>query len=85
MHRIKKVRKTNVEKANTKVWKALKQFRKDIKTNGLRGSKRQYYQWDFEKNEIEVYNRHGKHMGAMDPTTGEIYKQGILPRWLNIK
>lgn len=81
----KKVRKTNIRKGESKIWKNLKPFRKDIKTNGLRGNKKQYYQWDFEKNEIEVYNHKGNHMGAMDPKTGRIYKEGIKVRKIDIK
>ncbi len=54
--------------------KNLQAYRGDIKTNGLKGSKKEYYQWDSTHNDIEVFNNRGQHIGSMDPLTGKIYK-----------
>ena len=52
-------------------WKDLKPFRGKIKTNGLKGSQRRYYEKDYTHRDVEVYDRYGKHLGSMDPKTGE--------------
>ena len=41
-----------------------------------------YYDWDWTHNDIEVYDRNGKHLGSMDPVTGIIYKDAVKGRTL---
>jgi hypothetical protein len=48
----------------------------DRKTSGS-GSQKRYYEWDYTHNDIEVYDKNGKHLGSMDPTTGEMYKPAV--------
>lgn len=64
------------------IWTSLSPFRGNIKTNGLPGRARRYYQWDFTHCDIEVYNRRGKHLGSADPSTGNIYKPAVPGRVL---
>jgi hypothetical protein len=80
-NKVEGVRKTNISKAESKIWKELKPYRGDIKTNGLTGKDQRFYKWDFDHNEIEVYGPRGKnHLGAADPTTGEIYRAPVKAR-----
>ena len=65
-----KERKTNPEKSESKIWKELKPYRKDIKTNDLSGKKQRFYQWDKLHNEIEMYDSRGNPIDAIDPKTG---------------
>lgn len=53
-------------------WQGLKAHRGKTKTNGAQGKKREYYEWDYTHNNIEVYNRRGHHSGVMDPMSGAI-------------
>ena len=80
-----KERKFNCEKAESPVWKELKNFKnaygKEIRTNNLSGKERRFYQWDKQHNDIEVYGPGGRnHLGSADPFTGEIYKPGVPGR-----
>lgn len=43
-----------------------------------------FYSWDNLHNEIEVFDRLGKHLGVMDPTTGEMIKSAVKGRWLKL-
>ena len=69
------------------MWKELQHYKKDVKTNGLSGKDRRYYQWDHTHNDIEVYSGTGKrqHLGSMDPKTGRIYKEAVKGRFLDKK
>ncbi|WP_084212875.1 colicin E3/pyocin S6 family cytotoxin [Candidatus Jidaibacter acanthamoebae] len=80
-----KERKTNPNKAESKVWKELKHYKGETKTNGLSGKDREYYEWDKLHKDIEVFDHNGKHKGSMDPTTGEMYKpsKGHKPSFEN--
>ena len=71
-------RVANLSKAESKVWKELKPHRGDIKTNGLTGKKKRYYQWDKLHKDIEVYDRNRRHLGSMDPTTGIIRENSAV-------
>lgn len=33
-----------------------------------------FYTWDAYHDEVEVFDRRGHHLGALDPTTGEAIK-----------
>lgn len=74
--------KTNPTKSESKVWKEFNNYKKDIKTNGQTGSKQRFYKWDYTHNDIEVYNKGGKHLGSMDPVTGKMYKGPVPGRTL---
>ena len=63
-------RKINPAKAASKIWKAFKPYRGKIKTNGLQGKDRRYYEWDYLRKEIEMYDRYGDPIYAIDPDTG---------------
>ncbi len=66
-----KDRKFGVNKAKSKVWKDLQPYRDNIKTNGLKGGDKKYYQWDHLHNEIEMYDSNRKPVDALDPITGK--------------
>ncbi|MCB9985166.1 MAG: hypothetical protein H6864_05700 [Micavibrio sp.] len=72
----------SVTKASSPIWKGFKNHRGDIKTNGLKGNEKKYYQWDYTHGDIEVYNAKGKHLGSIDPNTGEMYKPAVAGREL---
>jgi hypothetical protein len=42
------------------------------------------YTWDALHGEIEVYNSRGKHLGALDPLTGELVKVAVRGRKINV-
>jgi RHS repeat-associated protein len=42
--------------------------------------KGKHAEWDFQHGEVEVYNKQGEHIGAFDPETGEIKKEGNAKR-----
>jgi RHS repeat-associated protein len=64
----------NVTKAESSVWKGFENFRGSTKTNGMSGRDRRYYEWDHTHNDIEVYDKKGKHLGSIHPETGETVK-----------
>lgn len=72
----------SIAKASSAVWKGFSKYRGDIKTNGLNGKGRQFYQWDHTHGDIEVYDSRRKHIGSMNPQTGEMYKPAVKGRKL---
>lgn len=42
------------------------------------------YTWDSLHGEIEVFNARGKHLGAMDPVTGEMIKSAVPGRAIDV-
>ena len=38
------------------------------------------YKWDFTHNDIEAFNKKGKHLGSIDPQTGKMYKPAVNGR-----
>lgn len=74
-------RKTNPSKQDSPVWGDLDNAGNGVKTSGS-GSKQRYYEWDHTHNDIEVYDKNGRHLGSMDPTTGELYKPPVNGRRL---
>jgi hypothetical protein len=74
----------SISKAESPIWQDLKPFRGSTRTNGLGGSARQYYEWDYTHNDIEVYNRQGQHLGSMDPSSGEMIKPAVAGRKIKI-
>lgn len=77
-----KLRQTNVPKAESPIWKELKPYKGSVKTNGEAGSKKRYFEWDYEKNEIEMYNHRHQHLGSLDPKTGKVYGSAVPGRTL---
>lgn len=71
----------NPSKANSKVWNSLHPYKGSIKKSGV-GKKTRYYEWDFIHNDIEVYDSKGRHLGSIEPTTGELYKPPVKGRRL---
>jgi len=78
----------NPSKKKSPFWKKLRKcgrdkYGKTIKTNTKTGSEKRYYQWDDRHNDIEVYDRNGKHLGSMDPRVGKMYKsaKGYTLKW----
>ena len=69
-------RVTNPPKAESPVWRELQPYKGNVKTNGKTGKDQQYYQWDYQHNDIEVFDSRMQHVGSMDPVTGIIYKLG---------
>jgi len=63
----------NPSKQSSPVWKNLKPSSK----TGFRTDGRNFYKWDHTHNDIEVFNARGKHIGSMNPTTGEMYKPAV--------
>ncbi len=43
-----------------------------------------YYTWDHLHGEIEVFNKRGWHLGALDATTGELMKEPKKGRKIDI-
>jgi hypothetical protein len=56
--------------SDRKVWKS---------KNGKR-----LYTWDELHGEIEVFNARGKHLGSADKFTGQIFKDPVKGRKLNV-
>lgn len=71
-------------KADSTIWQSLKPFRGATKTNGLSGSKKEFYEWDFTHCDIEVYDKNGRHKGTMDATTGEMTKPAVPGRRIDV-
>jgi RHS repeat-associated protein len=67
-------------KAKSPVWQGLKPYRQGTRTNGLKGSAKQFFEWDNTHKDIEVYNKLGGHVGSMDPVSGEMTKAAVPGR-----
>lgn len=65
------------------IFKAFNNFRGKTKTDGV-GKNKKFYEWDFTHNDIEVYDNKGKHLGSMDPFSGEMIKPPVNGRRINI-
>ncbi len=71
-------RQANPSKADSPVWHGLDSAGNGVKTDG-----KLFYEWDYTHNDIEVYNKHGVHLGSMDPVSGDMYKDAVPGRKLN--
>lgn len=76
-------RKDNPTKAESPGWQNLENAGNGRKKSG-KGSKTRYHEWDNTHNDIEVYNNDGRHLGSMDPTTGEMYKDPVPGRTIGL-
>ena len=79
----KKAQIKNPSKSESRVWKSFKNSKNGLKTSGS-GKNQKFYSWNNLHNEIEVFDRFGKHLGVMDPTTGEMIKSAVKGRWLKL-
>ncbi len=70
---------TNLPKAESPVWRELKPYKGQTRTDGEK-----FYKWDHTHNDIEVFSTKGKkdHLGSMNPMTGKIYKPAVKGRFL---
>jgi len=75
---------SSISKTSSPVWQNLNPFRGNIRTNGLSGSSRSYFTWDYTHNHIEKYNHIGKHVGAIDPVTGNICEPAVPGRSIRL-
>jgi hypothetical protein len=64
----------NVPKQESPIWREFKSHKETVKTNGAGGKRKEYYEWDYTHNDIEVYDYRGHHLGSKNPVTGELYK-----------
>lgn len=76
-------RQAKMNRAESPVWASLKPYRGGTRTNGLNGRQQRFFEWDHTHGEIEVYDRNGNHLGAMDPATGELIKPAVKGRDMN--
>jgi hypothetical protein len=42
------------------------------------------FTWDSLHGEVEVFDRRGMHLGALDPVTGELVKEPVKGRRINV-
>jgi hypothetical protein len=42
------------------------------------------YTWDALHGEIEIFTRRGKHLGAMDPISGDLVKTAVAGRVIDV-
>jgi len=73
----------NPTKGESEVWKKLDNVKGSNRKTSGSGQNKKYYEWDYTHNDIEVYNKNGRHLGSMDPTTGEMYKPAVPGRTIN--
>ena len=73
----------NPNKSESPVWKSFDNAGNGRKTSG-KGKNKQYYEWDNTHHDIEVYDRNGKHLGSMDPMSGEMYKPAVPGRTIDV-
>jgi hypothetical protein len=74
----------NSSKQDSPIWNSFKNVKgRNLKTTGS-GSNKRYYEWDYTHNDIEVYNHQGIHLGSMDPRWGQMYKEAVPGRRINI-
>jgi hypothetical protein len=67
-------------------------FLDDVEDLGVHGGQRrwrsrkrkQLYEWDSTHGEVEVYNLRGRHLGAADPVTGELFKPADKTRRIDV-
>jgi hypothetical protein len=71
--------------STSKGWQSTKPGQGKTRTNGLKGSKLRYYEWDYTHGDIEVYNGNYEHLGSADPDTLEMIKPPKPGRTLNNK
>ncbi|MGH7573968.1 MAG: SpvB/TcaC N-terminal domain-containing protein [Longimicrobiales bacterium] len=79
-------RAPRVSKAESPVWAELKasgRTKKGRITAG-RGKGTRHYEWDHTHGDIEAYDSKGRHLGSMNPSTGELYKPRVPGRRIKL-
>ncbi|MGZ4012547.1 MAG: RHS repeat-associated core domain-containing protein, partial [Flavisolibacter sp.] len=69
---------------NGDFWNDLDSYKGKTKSNGERGKKRRYYEWDHTHGDVEEYDSRGKHQGSVDPQTGEQTKPPVPGRKIDL-
>ena len=69
--------------AESPVWRKFENAGPGRKTSGT-GRDKRYYEWDSAHGDIEVYDRRGNHLGSMEPTTGNMYKDPVPGRYITL-
>ncbi len=72
---------SGVPKAESPVWNSLNKYKNGYRTSGS-GKNQRFYSWDYLHNEIEVFDSNKKHLGAMDPVSGNMIKDPVPERRL---
>jgi Cytotoxic len=70
--------------ATSPVWQRFKPHRGDVKSNGGKGSNARYYTWNHTHGDIEVYDGRGRHLGSMDPASGQMIKPAVPDRSIDL-
>jgi hypothetical protein len=68
------------------------EFIKDLEYLGAQGGRRRYrdrnhdriYEWDSLHGELEVYNNRGRHLGVAEAETGEMIKDAVRGRRIDV-
>jgi hypothetical protein len=74
----------SVGKSHSPIWRGLRPYRGKTKANGLSGKKQNDHEWDHTHGDIEVDDSAGRHLGTMDPTTGNMTKPPVKGRMIEI-
>jgi hypothetical protein len=77
-------RKFNVNKSESEQWQKLDNVKNSKYRSSGKGANKQYYDWDYTHNDIEVYDKLGNHLGSMNPVTGEMYKPPVPGRTIKL-
>ena len=73
-----------VERAESPIWKGLENAGHNGRKTSGSGRFKRYYEWDGLHGEIEMYDRKGKHLGVLDPMTGEVIKPAVKGRKIDL-
>jgi len=68
------------EKSQSPQWKEAQPFKDKFRTNGQKGSNKEYYRWDIKHKDIEIYDDKARYVGSKDPVTGKIYRKGNMEK-----
>jgi hypothetical protein len=63
---------------------SLQRVRSKGKRKRWRGPNEQIYEEDTQHGELEKYNRRGRHKGSVDPDSGEIIKDPVKGRSIEV-
>jgi hypothetical protein len=73
-----------MKRASGKFLSSLKRIKRKSQRRRWRGTKKQIYEEDTQHGELEKYNRKGKHLGSVDPDSGEIIKDPVKGRQIDV-
>jgi hypothetical protein len=69
--------------AESDVWKSYESAGTGRRKSGS-GRGTRYYEWDYLHGEIEVYDGRGRHLGTLDPKTGDPAKPAVPGRKIDL-